>query len=135
MLLNFIKPHELPHESLIKKDTAYVLQDLETETAVIYFSTKDADPIMYRTLSLQDVHSVVNELGVGSDGLDLTSYPTKADYDAAPPTKNTFVHIEADEAHDDEPTTSLFLASSSSLFLLSETSSESSGTYWQSQEW
>ena len=134
MLLDFIKPHDLPHVSLIKKDTAYVLQDLDTQTAVIHFSTKDADPELYRTVSIADIYNVVTALGVGQDGLAMVSFPTRVDFDASPPITNSFVYIESDTNYADSATVSLFVADNSNMLLLNS-SAETTATVWQSQEW
>lgn len=134
MLLSFIKPHELPHESLIKKDTAYVLQDVDTQTAVIYFSTKDADPELYRTTSLQDIYNVINTLNLVSGDELIRTYPTNVEYIADLPTQNSIVHIEIDANNGSAATTYLFVAASGSLIKLGEPGTQAA-TMWQSLEW
>lgn len=134
MLLDFIKPHQLPHESLIKKDTAYVLQDVDTQTAVIYFSTKDADPELYRTTSIADIYSVINELGLNAAEEFIKTYPTRTDYAAVTLTQNSIVHIESDVDNDNDASTYLFVAANSSLIKLGESTTQGA-TVWHSTEW
>ena len=136
MLLDFQKVHQIPHDSLIVKNTAYVIRDVDEGRAVIYFSTKDeGDPDLFRTVSMADIYQAISEAAISRNDVSLVSYPTKAAYTSNPPSVNAFVFIRDDEDEGNVSTTNLFLADDSELFRMDGGSNTSGGTEWQSTEW